>query len=161
MCLFWIAVFRLRKRTSIIWYYLCLLLGKLKFCEGRSKLWYKQLPPLFSSFPNRQKMDVDRSAGWDAAGGGRGGACWNVNFEFPINGLIIQVGNRFRDSSREIQNHRSIIDRLVDWSIGYKLQIKIRSNLLCNHIEFTSKLPTSFLFITEYCGYNISVESWS
>ena len=127
MCLFWIAVFRLRKRTSIIWYYLCLLLGKLKVCEGRSKLValsrverevQARLPPLFSSFPNRQKMEEDRSDGWDAAGGGGGGACWNVNFEFPINGLIIQVGNRFRDSSREIQNHRSIIDWSIGWSIG-------------------------------------------
>ena len=40
-----------------------------------------------------------------------------------------------------------------DW-----LQIKSRSNLVCNRIMFASKLHSCFLFIPEYGRFNISVE---
>ena len=41
-------------------------------------------------------------------------------------------------------------------SIGYKLNL--RSNLLCNRIEFASKLHLAFLFTSEYRRFNISIE---
>ena len=43
-------------------------------------------------------------------------------------------------------------------SIGYKLNL--RSNLLCNRIEFASKLHLAFPFTSEYRGFNIPIEWW-